>query len=112
MSLKAKRKSLTVEKKLKLLIEVDKGRKKKDICVEFGILKTTLSTIQKNRAQYECTDLAPSGKKLQGAKHSDVDKALLIWMRQALAMGTPVNGPLLKTKANNLAQSLGITDWA
>ena len=43
-----KRKSLSIEFKKKLLEEVDKGKSKKDICAEFDVVKSTLSTIIKN----------------------------------------------------------------
>ena len=103
-----KRNSLTEEKKLKLLNEVDKGRKKRDIWTVFGIPKTTLSTIQKNCAQYECTDLSYLRNNLRGAKPSNDDEALLIWMRQALAMGTSVNGPPAPdNKGEQLGTKLG-----
>ena len=67
------------------------------IFLPYGIPKTTLSKIPKNHAQYECMDLAPSRKKFCSGKHSNVDRGLLIWMRQALAMVT-VNDPLLKQR--------------
>ena len=108
----AKRKALTIDFKRKLLDEVDKGRKKKDICDEYSIAKTTLSTIIKNRAKLEdLDDIVPTRKRARSTKHSDIDEAVMIWFKQALSSNVPVGGPLLKTKANELAKQFGINDW-
>ena len=108
MAAKLKRKAYSIDFKLKLLAEVDKGRKKQDICREFGLPKSSLSTILKDRSKL---DLAPTRKRARSSKRSDVDEAVLIWFKQALSSGVPVSGPLLKTKANGLARELGIDDW-
>ena len=110
MAAKLKRKAYSIDFKLKLLAEVDKGRKKQDICREFGLPKSSLSTILKDRSKLDL-DLAPTRKSAQSLKHSDVDEAVLIWFKQVLSSGVPVSGPLLKTKANGLARELGIDNW-
>ena len=108
----SKRQSYSIEFKLKVLQEVDKNRKKKDICEEFGIAKSTLSTFIKDRDKLQdLNDVAPTRKRTRTALHSDVDEAVLIWFKQTLAMNVPINGPLLKSKANALAEELGINDW-
>ena len=59
----AKRIALTIDFKRKLLDEVDKGRKK-DICDDYSIAKTTLNTIIKNRAKLEdLDDIVPTRKR-------------------------------------------------
>ena len=108
----SKRQSYSIEFKLKVLQEVDKNRKKKDICEEFGIAKSTLSTFINYREKLQdLNDVAPTRKRARTALHSDVDEAVLIWFKQALAMNVPINGPLSKSKANALAEELGINDW-
>ena len=77
MAAKLKRKAYSIDFKLKLLAEVDKGRKKQDICRKFGIPKSSLSTILKDRSKLDL-DLAPTRKRAQLLKHSDVDEAVLI----------------------------------
>ena len=94
MAAKLKRKAYSIDFKLKLLAEVDKGRKKQDICREFGLPKSSLSTILKDRSKLDL-DLAPTRKHARSSKHSDVDEAVLIWFKQALSSGVPVSGPLL-----------------
>ena len=97
---------------MKVLQEVDKNRKEKDICEEFGIAKSTLSTFIKDREKLQdLNDVAPIRKIARTALHSDVAEAVLIWFKQALAKNVPINGPLLKSKANALAEELGINDW-
>ena len=59
-----KRKSLSIEFKKKLLEEVDKGKSKKDICAEFDVVKSTLSTIIKNRTSIKnLEDVDPARKR-------------------------------------------------
>ena len=109
---KLTRKSLSIEVKKRLLEEVDKGKKKLDICRDYGIAKSTLSTILKSRKKLECLeDVAPERKRARTAKHSEVDEALLMWFKQKSAMNVPIGGPLMKTKANEFAKELGIVDW-
>ena len=63
-SVKLARKSLSIEVKKRLLEEVDKGKKKLDICKDYGIAKSTLSTIIKIRKKLECLeDVAPERKR-------------------------------------------------
>ena len=105
---KSTRKSLSIEVKKRLLEEVDKGKKKLDICRDYGIAKSTLSTILKSRKKLECLeDVAPERKRARTAKHSEVDEALLMWFKQKSAMNVPIGGPLMKTKANEFAKELG-----
>ena len=59
----SKRQSYSIEFKMKVLQEVDKNRKKKDICEEFGIAKSTLSTFIKDREKLQdLNDVAPTRK--------------------------------------------------
>ena len=85
---------------------------KLDMCKDYGIAKSVLSTIVKSREKLECLeDVAPERKHARMAKHSEVDKALLMWFKQKFAMNVPIGGPLMKTKANEFARELGIVDW-
>ena len=46
-------------------------------------------------------------KRLRRATFDEVEDALLLWLKQARTYGVPVDGPLLKQKANELAAELG-----
>lgn len=107
---KKRRESYTLEFKLKVLEEVDKKRKKADICAQFGVPKSTLSTFISQRSKLEelQQDAGPKRKRARSAKHGSVDEAVLIWFKQCVAMNVPVNGPL---KATELAREMDIVDW-
>ena len=45
---------------------------------------------------------------MRKAVFSDVEDALFLWLKEARSKGAPVSGPLLKVKANKLAQDMGL----
>ena len=96
MAEKRKLTDLTLETKKKILAEVDKGRKKTDICTEFNIPKSTLSTYIKNRDKIEqATSSQPDRKRQRVVKHEDLEKALFVWFQQARPMNIRVVSPIL-----------------
>jgi transposase-like protein len=46
-----KRKVLSVEEKFKVIREIENGKKKADVCREFGLINSTTQTIWKNRTK-------------------------------------------------------------
>jgi transposase-like protein len=44
-----KRKVLSVEEKVKVIRKIESGKKKADVCREFGLVHSTVKTIWKNR---------------------------------------------------------------
>lgn len=104
-----KRKSYSVTEKLALVAEVEAGRKKVDICREYGISASTLASITKNKEQFMAAfeESRMKAKRLRKATREDLDRALLRWYHQATASGTPISGPLLQAKAEKIAADLG-----
>lgn len=107
-----RRKSFSVCEKLAMLAEVDSGRKKVDICREYGISSSTLSTFVKNRDAVisAFNESRPKAKRLRKSIRSDVDAALLRWFHQAKASGIPISGPLLQAKAQDFARQFNYED--
>lgn len=115
MSEKSVRKqtAISLERKIELLNAVDeKRRTKTEICKEFGIANSTLSTIIKNRvnitSMFERSVFEPERKRMRTAKHEDLEKAVLIWFKQARSQNAPISGPLLLEKADELAKQMNI----
>lgn len=104
-----KRKSYSVTEKLALVAEVEAGRKKVDICREYGISASTLASITKHKEQFMAAyeESRLKAKRLRKATREDLDRALLRWYHQATASGTPISGPLLQAKAEKIAAELG-----
>ena len=110
----SKKQAISLEKKLKILAEVNKGRKKMEIASEFGIPPSTLSTIIKNNAAIcEAAESGQSGsrKRQRTSTHMDVDEALLRWFTQMRSQSLAVDGPLLMEKAKALSIELGVPDF-
>ncbi|KAL1466151.1 hypothetical protein MTO96_042915 [Rhipicephalus appendiculatus] len=55
---------------------------------------------------------AGSAKQARGAKYGTLDETLLTWFRQARAAGINFDGSILRKKAMEVADRLGITDFA
>ncbi|GBL96558.1 hypothetical protein AVEN_67946-1 [Araneus ventricosus] len=73
-----KAKVLEHQRKNLILHEVDKGVKKMDIALKFGIPPNSLSTIIKNRDEIQNYDSSKScSKRLKACVYEDVDEAVL-----------------------------------
>jgi transposase-like protein len=73
-----KRKALSVEEKGKVIREIENGKKKADVCQEFGLVNSTTQTIWKNRTKI-FSAFQQNGsriKRLRKPERSDVDEAL------------------------------------
>ena len=105
---KITRKGLSVETKMEIIRAVDSGRKKADVGRQYGIVSSTLSTILKNKtdivSKFELSKFQPTRKRFRTATCEDVEEALLRWFRGARDKNLPVNGPLLRGKAEQLAK--------
>ena len=110
----AKRKSMSFDMKLKIIEEVEqKSKSKAEICRQYGIASSTLSTFLANKEKIRENVLSGSSslKKKRSNNHQDVDDALHIWFTQARANDVPISGPLLIEKGEEIAKSLGLTDF-
>ncbi|GBM16256.1 hypothetical protein AVEN_195369-1 [Araneus ventricosus] len=76
----SKRKCLSIKEKHLILHEVDKGMKKKDIAIKFGIPPNSLSTIKKSHDKIQNYDPSNScSKRLKACVYEDVDEAVVKW---------------------------------
>ena len=112
MSLKGiKRKAISIEEKMKILNEVDKNShlNRVQIAKNLDIPVTTLNGIVANRETIINNSFQTSkNKKIKKAKYEDIEKNLLVWFKQARAANIPINGPILKEKAEEIAKTLNI----
>ena len=97
-----------MEFKLKVIEEVDRTKKKKDVCAKYQIAQSTLSTFLKDREKLITgTDqFDPKRKKFRKSSFDEVDRAVYLWVKQARAMEIPISGPIIMAKADNLAKEL------
>ncbi|XP_054719284.1 tigger transposable element-derived protein 6-like [Uloborus diversus] len=110
MATKRKLNTLSIQEKKRLIEEVEKGSKKKNqIAKEFGIPSSTLSTILKNKEAIleKCVDGFEKRKRIRVSEFQDMEKCLMIWITQCRAQNIPLNGNLIKEKAEAFAKELG-----
>ncbi|NWI85971.1 TIGD4 protein, partial [Pitta sordida] len=110
-----RKKSISIEEKIDIISAVESGKNKADIAAEYGIKKNSLSSIMKNKEKvleaFETLRFDPKRKRLRTAFYADLEEALMKWYRIAQCFSVPVNGPMLRLKANDFAQKLGHTDF-
>ncbi|KAH9374468.1 hypothetical protein HPB48_012474 [Haemaphysalis longicornis] len=110
----AKRKQISLLDKLEIVSDVDSGQKQTTVAEKFGLSRKTVNTIMKNREailkQQEDGGLSAKRIRLRGASYPKVEEALLLWLRDALAKNIPVNGVLLRKRAEQLAFLLDCAD--
>lgn len=108
--------SLSLQKKLDILHEVDSGKiKKSEIAKKYGIAKSTVSTILKARDKIETacvlSKFEPSRKRMRVANNEEVETALIKWMNEARNQNLPITGAILLEKAHFFADALGIKEF-
>ena len=54
---------------------------------------------------------SPSRKHQRTGKDRDVEEGLISWFKEMRSRGAPIHGPLLCTKAEELARALGRDDF-
>ncbi|NXQ84091.1 TIGD4 protein, partial [Nyctibius grandis] len=110
-----RKKSISIEEKIDIISAVESGKKKADIAAKYGIKKNSLSSIMKNKEKvleaFESLRFDPKRKRLRTAFYTDLEQALMKWYRIAQCLNMPVNGPMLRLKANDFAQKLGHSDF-
>ncbi|KAL4096693.1 hypothetical protein QTP88_021598 [Uroleucon formosanum] len=108
----SKRKALCVDQKVALIRAIEKGKKKGDVGKRFGFSPSTVATIWKNKDKILHAETEGSScKKIRKPKFEDLDQAMLTWFHKQRCNNVPISGPVLKTKAENFAQQLGIIDF-
>ncbi|XP_049670558.1 tigger transposable element-derived protein 4 [Accipiter gentilis] len=110
-----RKKSISIEEKIGIISAVESGKKKADVAAKYGIKKNSLSSIMKNKEKvleaFESLRFDPKRKRLRTAFYADLEEALMKWYRIARCLNVPVNGPMLRLKANDFAQKLGHSDF-
>lgn len=110
MSLKRKSVTLTIAEKVNIISEVTKsGKQKNEIAKHFNIPPSTLSTILKNKDNILQKYVTNKGsiKRMKICEYPDIEVSLLNWFIQCRDLNIPINGPILKEKAEFFATKLG-----
>lgn len=99
---------LSLETKVKIIRAVESGIKQSEVGKRFEINKQTVSAIIKTKDKIldDFKKCRPETKKVKKIERQDVDTVLLNWFTAKHGMGFPINGHILKEKANQLAKML------
>ena len=108
-----KRASLSLQEKVAIIQELEKGEKQSSICKQKRLPKSTVQSIWKNREKIiEATEKIGMGRKrCRRAQHENVEDKLVEWMETLKSQNVPVNGPQLRAKAQVFAKQLGIEEF-
>lgn len=100
----SKRQSLLLTKKLEILRHLKNGRKNAELCKEYNLSRSTISTVWANKHKiYAAANQNISKlKRIKKPVRDDVDSALLKWFTVQRKSNIPVSGPLLQEKARQL----------
>jgi hypothetical protein len=93
---------------LKVIRQIENGKKKADMCREFGLVNSIIQTIWKNRTKIISSfeQNVSRIKRSRKPERSDVVEALIKWFKQQEGDNVPVSGPLLVIKAEEFAKKL------
>lgn len=109
----APRRTFTVKEKVDIISRLQKGENNVDLCKQFGVSHSTISTMWKNRTKImECFESKSLKiKKNRNPTHQDIENALVVWFKAQRSQNVPISGPLLQEKANHFARQLGKTNF-
>ncbi len=114
MMAKRRLKILTVRQKLKIIAQVDNGKKKIEVARAFNLPPSTLTSILKAKDKLLLKSKTSENlnvKKLRNCKHESIEKTVLAFIRQARAVNIPLSGTIVQEKARLYASKMGVADF-
>lgn len=109
MASKRKRRVITLEKKLEIIGEIQKGQSQRRVSELYDIPKSTVADIWKDREKIEnfvsasdCPSFAKKRHIVRKAVFEKLDQACYLWFIQQRSKGAPLSGPILKKQALQL----------
>ncbi|KAK7579885.1 hypothetical protein V9T40_000514 [Parthenolecanium corni] len=108
------RRQFTLEEKFSIISRLENGESNSSLVKEFSSVKSTISTIWKNRESIKNDFLKrPEGqKRLRSSNCKPVEDALLVWFKQQRALHIPISGPILLEKANQFGKLLQVENFS
>jgi len=108
---KLKRKTImtTAELKKELITKWEKGTRVSDLTVQYGMAKSTISTILKKREAIKAADVAKGVKSLTSKELKaveEVEKLLMVWINEKQLAGDSVSQAIICEKARLLCNDI------
>jgi hypothetical protein len=90
--------------------------KKKQVCQEFNIPRSTLNTWLNNKdkilSALETSSFTPERKRMRTSAYDELDQCLLLWFQRMRSENVCISGDILKTKAIEFACKLGLNSFS
>lgn len=107
-----KRKALSLQEKLDIIrvVKENPTRKRVDIAKELGLTPSTLNSIVATRGEIEenARVFDVKCKQAWSSEYTHLDEAVFTWFKQTRAGGVNFDGTILREKALEIADKLGI----
>ncbi|XP_075229645.1 uncharacterized protein LOC142329169 isoform X4 [Lycorma delicatula] len=106
---------LTLEDRVRVILEKEKGLSNRKLATLFKCGKTQITRIiqSKDNILAEWEDNSNRGmKRKRDGKYSSVNCLLLEWYKSILSSNIPINGPMLREKALEIAKQIGEDGFA
>lgn len=111
LNMSKKRVFLTLGQRIEVIESHEKGNSERKLSDIFGCGKTQINKILKDKVairkeweNFKFRDV----KRMRTEKFLNINEALMEWFRAARAKNIPISGPLMKEKAMEIADALGI----
>ena len=103
---KRKREVLTFEKKVEIIMKLDKGESVLSLTKQYNVGKSTVYDLKMQRSeilefasQLDSQEGSSKRKTMRGSEHKKLDEAVYLWFTQRRSRGEPISGPLICEKA-------------
>jgi transposase-like protein len=106
---KRKKTRITIEVKKEIIAKHENGVRVSDLAIQFGMTKSTICTILKNKETIKGTSVARGVTiitKQRSQTNEVVEKLLLIWINEKMLAGDSVSKGIICEKARRLHEDL------
>lgn len=113
MSTAKKRKSLSLIDKLKIITQIEQGATQAEVARQSLLPKQTVQNIwsKREKIKEDAKNVNSGYKKVRKCDYPTLDSSLIQWFNLQRARNVPISGPILKGKAMELANELGISEF-
>lgn len=107
---KKKVKRITIEIKKEIVEKYERGVRTRDLCRQYGMVSSTISTIIKNKEKIKAANLSKGMTIIATKKRTqaieDMENLLLIWIKERQIAGDSINEPIIAEKARRIHADL------
>ena len=111
---KGKRTRFSIAKKVEILDLVKKGKSRVEICKEFGLAPSTLSTFlrdeKKVREEFE-NNRDSKRNAIRVSPHNELEQNLVKWVHIMRENKVSLSGPMVQEKAMGFAKAMNVTNF-